>query len=216
MIFRFIKEQRYFFIPYFLFIAVGLVLSLNEDKIDLHLYLISINSEVADFIFFWLTKVAEGWFGAPLLIALLFYNYRSFLFVGLTYLFSAAITQLLKNFVFQDHWRPLHYLYNHPAFRRVEGVEISEYHSFPSGHSTSAFALFFCLSLLAKNHYVKVLAALCAIAVAYSRVYLSQHFLQDIIGGSFVGISVGFIFYYFMYERKILFKSEKLNKRLKF
>ena len=98
----------------------------------------------------------------------------------------------------------------------MEGVEISEYHSFPSGHSTSAFALFFCLSLLAKNHYVKVFTALCAIAVAYSRVYLSQHFLQDIIAGSFVGISVGFIFYYFMYERKILFKSEKLNKRLKF
>jgi membrane-associated phospholipid phosphatase len=216
MIYRFIKEQRYFLIPYFIFTVIGVVLVFNENKIDLHLYLTAANSQFFDNFFFWLTKFAEGWFGIPLLLFLLFYQYRSFLFVGLTYALSGIITQLLKIYVFQTHDRPIHFLKNHPLFHKIEDLDYSEFMSFPSGHSTSAFALFFCMSILIKNNYLKLLMIVCAVAIAYSRIYLSQHFLQDIIGGSFVGVGIGMIFYYFIYEKKSLFSGEKFDKKLKF
>lgn len=216
MILRFLKEQRFFLVPYFMFVAVGLILVFNENKVDLHLMLTSAWNEIADHVFKFLTKLAEGWFSVPVLIFLLFYQFRAFLFVGLTYAISGIATQFLKAFVFQTHDRPIHFLREHPLFRKISDVEYSEFLSFPSGHSTSAFALLFCLSILAKNNYLKLLMIVAAVAIAYSRIYLSQHFLQDIIGGSFVGVGTGLIFYYFIYEKKILFASEKFEKRLKF
>ncbi|MFZ9848293.1 MAG: phosphatase PAP2 family protein [Flavobacteriales bacterium] len=216
MIFRFIKEQRYFFIPYFIFIVIGVTLVFNENKIDLHLYLTKAYSDFADDFFFWLTKLAEGWLGVPLLIFLLFYQYRAFLFVGLTYALSGIITQVLKANVFQTHDRPIHFLKDHPLFRKIENLEYSEFLGFPSGHSTSAFALLFCMSILTKNNYLKLVLILTAIAIAYSRIYLSQHFLHDIIAGSFVGVGTGLLLYFFIYEKKILFSSDKFEGKLKF
>jgi membrane-associated phospholipid phosphatase len=59
--------------------------------------------------------------------------------------------------------------------------------SFPSGHATSAFAIFLAVALISGNRYVKVLCFIFACLVAFSRVYLSQHFLIDIIAGSMIG-----------------------------
>jgi len=214
MIWRFIKEQRFFIFPYLLFVVTGITFFFIEDKVHTHLILTEKYSDIADIIFYWLTKVAEGWFGVPLLLVLLCYQYRAFLFTGLTYLISAIITQLLKNFVFEEHLRPLHFLRNHPLFRRIPDVEILLHNSFPSGHSTSAFALFFCLALLNKNNYIKVAMFVCALTVAYSRIYLNQHFLQDIVAGSIIGVGTGIICHLIIYEKKIIFASHKFEKGL--
>lgn len=61
--------------------------------------------------------------------------------------------------------------------------------SFPSGHSTSAFALaVFCLYEPRINHRgVAVGLFLLAASAAISRVYLGHHYLTDILAGSFLG-----------------------------
>lgn len=61
--------------------------------------------------------------------------------------------------------------------------------SFPSGHSTSAFALaVFCLYEPRLNHRgVAVGLFLLAASAAISRVYLGHHYLADILAGSFLG-----------------------------
>jgi len=46
-----------------------------------------------------------------------------------------------------------------------------------------------------------------AILVAYSRIYLSQHFLTDVLAGSLIGVSIAMIVYYVF--------NTKLNGRLK-
>lgn len=61
--------------------------------------------------------------------------------------------------------------------------------SFPSGHSLGAFALFSLLAffLPKRSGYVTAMFFL-AISVGVSRVYLVQHFWQDVYAGSLVGV----------------------------
>jgi len=63
-------------------------------------------------------------------------------------------------------------------------------HSFPSGHTITAFAFFLALAFFTKRPAIHFLYFLLAVLVGYSRVYLSQHFAIDVLAGSFVGVSV--------------------------
>jgi len=64
-------------------------------------------------------------------------------------------------------------------------------YSFPSGHTTSSFAAAASIALLGKK------PAFCAFAlaslIAFSRIYLSVHYLTDILGGIAMGIASAFI-----------------------
>jgi membrane-associated phospholipid phosphatase len=60
----------------------------------------------------------------------------------------------------------------------------------------SVFAFFFSLSIITKHKAGQVLYFTVAMLVAYSRVYLSQHFAEDILAGSFVGVFVTFLYAY--------------------
>lgn len=72
-------------------------------------------------------------------------------------------------------------------------------YSFPSGHTTMAFANATALSLSFPKWYVIVPSYAYAAAVAYSRMYLGVHYPSDILGGIIVGMGTTFL----------VFKSEK-------
>jgi membrane-associated phospholipid phosphatase len=93
----------------------------------------------------------------------------------------------------------------------VDMSELYIHNSFPSGHSTQAFAIFICLSLFVRNHLNKLLFLGIAILVAFSRVYLSQHWLVDITVGSIIGSLTAMVLYYLVVS---LDKMKKLNRPL--
>lgn len=64
--------------------------------------------------------------------------------------------------------------------------------SFPSGHTSLAFATATTLSLQFKKWYIVVPAYAWAGSVAYSRMYLGKHYPSDIVGGALVGVGSGF------------------------
>jgi membrane-associated phospholipid phosphatase len=62
----------------------------------------------------------------------------------------------------------------------------SQYHSFPSGHTGVAFALFGVILFADRRH--GWWALLAAAAIAWSRIYSSAHHLSDVVVGAFLGL----------------------------
>lgn len=68
-----------------------------------------------------------------------------------------------------------------------EGITHSGITSFPSGHATTIFALATVLAFSGKNKYGALAYFFFATLVAYSRVYLGQHFMEDVLVGAMLG-----------------------------
>ncbi len=209
-----LKQNKYFLIPYaFLFCAACFVIALT-DKIQLHQYFNSLLRPSLNVFFEYVTYLGDGVFVVSAGILVLILNIRKGLTVLLAYGLSAGFTQGIKYAFFADIDRPeltfekLHL----PHLNLVEGVDINIHNSFPSGHATAAFALFFCLSFLSESIGRKVFYFLIAITVAFSRVYLSQHFFEDITAGSFIAVCFSSLVCWFFYFSKIAQKFDKLDK----
>ena len=68
---------------------------------------------------------------------------------------------------------------------------VSDGFSFPSGHATFAFALSYVLARK-EPRYTRWIYAL-AVAISLSRIYLGQHYPADVLAGSLLGGSIGYI-----------------------
>jgi len=77
--------------------------------------------------------------------------------------------------------------------------------SFPSGHTSLAFATATTLALDYKKWYIVVPAYLWAGSVAYSRMYLGVHYPSDVLGGIIIGIGSGYLSHWLT---KKLFKDK--------
>ncbi|MBI5219069.1 MAG: phosphatase PAP2 family protein [Bacteroidia bacterium] len=152
-----------------------------------------------DIFFYYLTYLGDGIFAVTVIMLMLFIRFRNFFFMGLSALVSLGVVQILKNYVFADELRPHAYFDWVKPYKLhfVDGVDINGFNSFPSGHTMSAFCIFFGLALIIKNKWLKFLFLIIAVLTGYSRVYLSEHFLIDIVAGSFIGVFFTLIIYCF-------------------
>ena len=69
-------------------------------------------------------------------------------------------------------------------------------YSFPSGHTSSAFALATSVSLCYPKWYVIAPAFAWAFTVGYSRMRLGVHFPPDVLVGAFIGAGCSFASFY--------------------
>jgi membrane-associated phospholipid phosphatase len=68
-------------------------------------------------------------------------------------------------------------------------LSLSNGHSFPSGHTSLAFATATSFAIQYKKWYVVVPAYLWAGSMGYSRLYLGKHYPSDVLGGAIVGVT---------------------------
>ncbi len=198
----FLKNNFLFIVPYLLFLSLGCVLIILNTKAEKHLEFNAFHSNVFDYFFYYFTFLGDGLVAVLVTIILLTVKYRYALLVGVSNTISALITQFLKHGVFDNMVRPKKFFEGVHDLYFVPGVDNYLYNSFPSGHSTCAFSLYLSLSLILKNKMMKFVFFLIALLVGYSRVYLSQHFFEDVYSGSIIGVSVTLMVYYFLTKMK--------------
>ncbi|GAB3329832.1 phosphatase PAP2 family protein [Larkinella ripae] len=157
-------------------------------KTDLMQWVNAHNGPAADVFFRNVTYLGDGAFAVLVTVVLAFRSFRFALMGAASFLLSTLVVRLLKEIVFSGSLRPLKY-FEHSTwqYRVIEGLDIHSYNSFPSGHSTTAFSIFCLLALLDERKNRGWFFALLAVITAYSRVYLFQHFVEDVYVGSLIG-----------------------------
>ncbi len=209
-----VKSQKAFLICWLL-LVMGLTCALSfVPKQELHLALnIDMHSAFGDTFFMYFTKVAEY---APYIfvIILLFYSFDWAITAALGQLGATLTTQAIKHFI--NAPRPKTFFETQypeliPQLHWVDGVNMHTWLSFPSGHTTAFFSMFFLLSLLLcdslaaeekekSSHswlpaLLQILCFVFALTGGYSRIYLSQHFAADVLAGCIVGVLLSVLFY---------------------
>lgn len=201
MLWKTLKNNSFFLVPYLIVLLCLIPVFIIFTKPEIQLWINQYNAPFFDWLFKHLTFLGDGLFIIIPALILLFFSLRHTVFLLTAYLSTGLVTQILKRVFFNDIVRPSRYFHDIASLHLVDGVKMLSGKSFPSGHSTSAFTLFLCLALISNNRYIKLTCFILAVMVAFSRVYLSQHFLIDICAGSFIG-SLGAVIFYQVFYRK--------------
>lgn len=108
-------------------------------------------------------------------------GYKSIITIGLAMTLSTALKYSIQR------ERP------YVAHKDIIQRDATGPYSFPSGHTTAAFATATSLSLSHRKWYVAVPAYLYAGFVGYSRMRLGVHYASDVLGGALLGIGSGLL-----------------------
>ena len=144
--------------------------------------------QVGDILFYYISYLAEGGIWIPYFMLLFGWYKKDALFILLNFLISTLLTQIPKNFIWNSVSRPMGSGISQDQFHRVEGVDMHLWNSFPSGHTATAFTIFFVTVYFFPKKEVLLIGGIYAVACGYSRIYLAQHFPLDVAGGIMVAI----------------------------
>lgn len=187
---------------FILFEVVGWFFVGSTERLDQLLLINGANNPFADIVFQGLTSIAEVVLPILLLVYLIRFQKAYALPYVYSYALSTGLIQILKHFVFLEALRPLAYFApSGLKWHLVEGLPIHSYNSMPSGHTGAAFFMFFWVAVLLRRWHWGLFAGLIAVGVAYSRVYLFQHFPLDTLVGAAIGVSSSALFYSIHYAK---------------
>ena len=203
-------EMKYIFpflVPTFVLALILGITLLVIPKAELHLTLCQPHTVFLDSLVPVFTNLVN-WLPYLVVLLLLFYRAGWATFLASNLLLSTFIVQPIKHIIGAP--RPLTWFAeNMPdvSLPLVEGVRMNYWLSFPSGHTTTFFVLFFTLSIIlcAENikgkNILSFICFLCASFGAYTRIYLSQHFAMDIFAGILIAVCSTLVLYFFLIKR---------------
>ncbi len=198
--FDLINKIKPFLTVQLVFILVISIILFNFNKVDAHLWVNQNHHTFLDFVFYVLTHFVEFWSCLFIFILVaIFKNYKYALIGLISYAVSGLFTQFLKRNVF-DSDRPTYIINNLRLIPDYFNFDQHHHFSFPSGHTTAAFSIFVFLSLISKSKF-GWLYGILAVLIAFSRVYLSQHFFIDILFGSLIGTTVSIIVFHLLNKK---------------
>ncbi len=166
-------------------IAVFIVLL---GKIDSFMFINSRHSEFFDLFFKYATYMGDGMVWVPVIFYFIFLKREFLVSVILAVIISTILSQFLKRVVFPEELRPFSLLMQNINVHFVDGVKVNQYYSFPSGHSTSAFTIALILSFIIDKKSWSIVLPILALVAGYSRVYLAQHFVVDVLAGMLLAL----------------------------
>ena len=172
----------------FVFALIVLSLSYCIGKNEFFLLLNCDLGRAPDYFFRYITNLGDGLMWMDLLIVILIKRKELLPLMISSFILTTIFTQIFKYFILPNEKRPSAATTDISQMHFVEGVTLHAIHSFPSGHTATAFTFVLLIALTVKRLDVLLLSFIVALLVAYSRIYLGQHFPLDIGGGIIVSI----------------------------
>lgn len=195
---QFVQSNRVFWIAFSLFFLCAIGLVLGFPKGFLVLWFGAHRTPLMNTLFSLLTQGGEV---AGFLIAgfsLWLVRSRWIIALGALTLAVTLTANGTKSLFHQP--RPARYFQDlgmQDRLHQIPGVSLhSGFTSLPSGHTMAAFAFFSLVAFATpKKSWTALACLLAASLVGISRIYLSQHFEEDVLLGSVLGTLLAAVFY---------------------
>jgi membrane-associated phospholipid phosphatase len=184
-----INQIRQFLIPYLVVFLLCLLIKLFFTRATIFFTVNSYHWALTDRIAPFLTDLGEGYTTVIIAATWALFNYRKAFLLATSWGVTSLFAQILKP-IFHA---PRPGLYFHDQLSRIHfvpGVAILSLNSFPSGHTVTAFSTAVVFTYLSKNKSPCPLFLLLAMLIGFSRMYLSEHFFEDVMAGSVLGVFI--------------------------
>jgi len=144
-----------------------------------------------------LTQLGLGIVMAVVAVLFALWRYYYAIATAISLIFTGIFTGILKKIIFKGMPRPTGFFDPKMLHHLMPNFDYHTQNTFPSGHSMTAIAIMLLLAFAINKKGWSVVLAVLGITVAFTRVYLLQHFFLDIYVGSFLGIVCTLIGLYF-------------------
>lgn len=204
-----LNDGKGFFLPYLFLLVAGLYPLLAFSARESILWVNRLNHPFGDYFFYFITIAGDEIVAVAIIAILFFISYRAAIILLFAVLLAVGMVHLFKEVLFSNSHRPFKVIQDIPDLHIIPFVQNYPNNSFPSGHTALAFTLYAFLALWFRNRFISVLLLIIAVLVAYSRMYLFQHFFVDIYVGSIFGVlSTSFAMWLFFYKENALLANK--------
>jgi membrane-associated phospholipid phosphatase len=190
-----------------IFLVFGSIYCCSINKYDGFLLINHFHKRLLDYFFIFFTNLGDGLVSVLVMLLLLIKKKTGWcLQVLISFLLAGILVQISKNLA---HFpRPEQY-FGIGLIHYFPGITCTGYASFPSGHTATIFALTTLLSLYFPDKMIGVFLLLIAMMTGFSRVYLSQHFPEDVLAGAVIGLSSAILTRIYLPESLLLSKMTR-------
>ncbi|WP_374951245.1 phosphatase PAP2 family protein [Mucilaginibacter sp.] len=194
---------RYLLIPYMFILCACLIIKIIYTRSEIYFAVNAIYSSWADAAAPYITDIGDG--NTILLVSalMLLYSYRAGFLLVTSYAITSVTAQILK-YTFDAPRPKVYFEKDLGKIHFVKDLYILTVHSFPSGHTVTAFSAAVVITYLIKNKQWGIVLLAVALLVGYSRMYLSQHFFEDVLAGSVVGVMVTILWLSWLDRREFI------------
>jgi undecaprenyl-diphosphatase len=194
LFYRLIRQNKLFYSLSLLLIIITTLFLSFVSRVEGFIFLNSFHTKTLNLIFNGITFLGDGVFTLLVCVVVLifFKKHSNLVFILLlAYLGSGLLAQFFKAIIHAP--RPSLYfkIHNYKLYLDTFSNSRVGFNSFPSGHSSSVFALFTVLSIYCKRKWVCYSSIIIAALAGYSRIYLAHHFLIDVFVGGLIGLVFG-------------------------
>lgn len=200
-----------FTLCFLLFVFSAVVLFIAVPQSDQFLFVNRLHHPIGDAAFQYITYGGDGLFMLLLAVILLFVRFKYVVYAVACFVLTGLVAQAIKRATKLP--RPAKVFAGSHDIYLPQDCVVHFHNSFPSGHTTTAFAMMALLYYLFPNQRNSPFLFVMALLVGYSRIYLVQHFPQDVCAGAVIGSLLTF-FLIWWFDNSTLFKAGWANRRL--
>ncbi len=212
----FVLKFRSFCLSLAVFGLFGTAISFAFSQADIFLAINGVHHPLADRIFMVFTNLGDGLCMVAVGCFLLFVRFKFAIATFAGFLLTGLVAQLIKRSLAFP--RPAKFFAGQESIYCIPDYPVHMNHSFPSGHTTTAFSLAVVLIYVLRcqkriERQWQYMAFLFALMVGYSRIYLAQHFFGDVCLGAFLGSVLTVLLIWYMENTK-WYHSRVLNGKI--